>query len=373
MAARLGGITRRRLVRVIAHRAKRVERGNDFKGMKGLWRNGMKTLRLGFTALLMGCMVAASGMYLVGCQASTSGGADSADDAEGGCPDEDPFCDEDDAGGGDSDSGDDVGGGSSDGGGDGGGIFGGSKQQKADMSIFDTVVVVKKGKSDKVGKVQLHPGEMKFGMSSEQVAKLYDRLLDKVYVELYKTTPVGPQSKALDYELEERKAQLRRSRLEFGNLPTGLDNGPLKGEYSYNNNESMTKLDLDNGIVRHFFFFNDRLWKIYDEVTLKADSPLGTGFGSAVAYVKEKIGADPKKIEPDFDRGINYEIAEWRDGSTILRLYNREYQKVVAVVFIDESVQSKLPTLRKNRPVDPTAVDPAVRNITRPTAPEDKK
>jgi hypothetical protein len=230
-----------------------------------------------------------------------------------------------------------------------------------------------KGKKAKPGKVQLHPKEMQFGMSSEQIAKLYDRMLDKVYVELYKTTPVGPQTKALDHELQEKKAQLRRSRLDFGNLPTGLDNGPLKGEYSYNNNESMSKLDLGNGIVRHFFFFNDRLWKIYDEVTLKADSPLGTGFGSAVAFAKEKIGSDPKKIEPNFDRGINYEIAEWRDGSIILRLYNREYQKIVAVVFIDESVQSKLPTLRKNRPSDPTAVDPAVRGITRPTAPQDQK
>ncbi len=331
----------------------------------------MKTLRLGFTALLLGGMVAASGMYLAGCQASTSGGADSADDAEGGCPDEDPFCDEDD-GGGDSDSGD-VDGGSSGGGGDGGGIFGGAQQKKADMSIFDTVLVVQKGKDDKVGKVKLHPGEIKFGMSSEQIAKVYDRLLDKVYVELYKTTPVGPQSKALDHELKEKKAQLRRSLLEFGNLPTGLDNGPLKGEYSYNNNESMAKLDLGNGIVRHFFFFDDRMWKIYDEVTLKADSPLGTDFASAVAFAKGKIGTDPKKIEPDFDRGINYEIAEWRDGSIILRLYNREYQKIVSVVFIDESVQSKLPTLRKNRQRDPTAVDPSVRDITRPTAPQDKK
>ena len=334
----------------------------------------MKTLRLGFTALLMGCAVAASGMGLVSCQASTSSGADTADDAKGGCPDEDPFCDEGDSGGGDSDSGDAVSGGSSDGDGNGGGgIFGGASQQKVDMSVFDKVLVVQKGKDDKVGKVKLYPGDLQFGMSSEQIAKVYDRLLDKVYVELYKTTPVGPQSKALDYELEEKKAQLRRSRLEFGTLPTGLDNGPLKGEYSYANNESMTKLDLGNGIVRHFFFFNDRMWKIYDEVTLKANGPLGTSFASAVAFAKEKIGTDPKKIEPDYDRGINYEIAEWRDGSTILRLYNREYQKIVAVVFIDESVQSKLPTLRKNRPQDPTAVDPAVREITRPTSPQDQK
>jgi len=326
----------------------------------------MKVLRLGFMALALGT-AAASGMYLVGCQASTSTGADSADDTGGGCPDEDPFCDEDDNGGDDSDSGDgDFEGGSS-GGGDGGGIFGGSKQQNADMSVFDKVLVVEKGKDDKVGKVKLYPADLKFGMSSEQIAKVYDRLLDEVYVELYKTTPVGPQTKALDYELKEKKAQIRRSRLEFGNLPTGLDNGPLNGEYSYGNDESMAKLDLGNGIVRHFFFFDDRLWKIYDEVTLKEGSSFGTSFGTAVAFAKSQFGTDPKKIEPDYDRGINYEMAEWRDGTTILRLYNREAQKIVAVVFIDESVQSKLPTLRKNRPQDPTAVDPAVRKITRPT------
>ncbi len=326
----------------------------------------MKILRRGFTALLMGAMVAAGGMSLAGCQASTSGGADSADDAKGGCPDEDPFCDED-AGGAD-DSGSDDGGSDSSAGsgsGEGGGIFGGAQQQKIDLTIFDTALVVAKGKDDKVGKVKLHPNGMQFGMSSEQVAKLYDRLFDKVYVEIYKTTPVGPQTKALDHELSEKKAQLRRSRLEFGTLPTGLDNGPLKGEYSYNNDESMAKLDLGNGITRHFFFFGDRMWKIYDEVTLKEGSALGTSFASAVEFAKGKIGVDPKMIEPDYDRGINYQIAEWRDGSIILRLYNREYQKIVSVVFIDESVESKLPTLRKNRPQDPTAVDPAVRDVTR--------
>lgn len=327
----------------------------------------MKALRLTWIVALSATAL------MAGCKGSASD-ADSPDDvSSGGCPEEDPFCDEDKGGGDDtpSDSGASEGGGTTPGG-SGGGIFGGggSEAAKPSMKSFETVLKVQKGKDDKVGKVVLYPDGIKFGNSSEQIAKLYDRLFDAAYLELYKTTPIGPQTKALDAELTEKKAQLRRSRIEFGSLPTGLDNGPLKGEYSYNNDESLTRIDLGNGINRHFFFFSDRLWKIYDEVALKDGSPFGTSFETAVAYAKGLIGVDPKKIEPDYDRGINYEMAEWRDGTTLLRLYNREGQNLVAVVFVEEATQNKLPTLRRNRPKDPTAVDPSVRDVLRPPEPD---
>lgn len=217
-----------------------------------------------------------------------------------------------------------------------------------------------------VGTIVLHPKGLSYSMSSEQIAKLYDRLFDAQYLELFKKTPVGPQTEALDAELAEKKRLLRQNRVIFGNLPTGIDNTPLKNEYTYQNNESMTRIDLGNGLVRNFFFFNDRLWKIYDEHTL-GKSPLGKSWESAILYLTEKLGNKPKLYEPG--PGREYATAEWSDGTTLLRLVNRDFQQIVGVVFIEQSIQNQLPSLRKNRKQEVSGVDSSVAAATRPKPP----
>ncbi|MBN2193193.1 MAG: hypothetical protein JW751_10290 [Polyangiaceae bacterium] len=331
-----------------------------------------------------------------GSSGSTPKTSDDATEA-GGCPDEDPFCEEaaNKGKGGGSDADDDSDSSGSGSTGESGATTGtspfggGASPSSPKVKQFELVLAVsrpappatapKDPKAAKTppppakpakpvpGKVVLHPLGMAFGIGSEQIAKIYDRAFDKAYLELYKTTPIGPQTEALDNELAEKKAQLRRSLLEFGSLPSGMDNTALKGEYSYNNDESMSRLDLENGIVRHFFFFGDRLWKIYDEHQLGAGKPLGTSFDSAVAYVEEKLAVKAKRLPADFGAGRNFDTAEWTDGTTLLRLANRD--PVVGVIFIDESIEKKLPTLRRNRKSDPTAVDATVRSVTTPAAP----
>ena len=56
--------------------------------------------------------------------------------------------------------------------------------------------------------------------------------------------PIGPKMKEVDAALAEQKLAFPRSEVDFGNLPTGVDNTPLKGEYSYKNNESMMSLNV---------------------------------------------------------------------------------------------------------------------------------
>jgi hypothetical protein len=316
--------------------------------------------------------------------AGTTNEAKSSGDSNSGCPDEDPFCDEGGDSGSSDTSADDEGGSSS-----GSSIFGGN-EETTPLEDFSVVIRTDKPKESKeeeegedsakkkkpkkptkkpkegeaVYKVILHPKGLAYQMGSEQIAKLYGRLLDKQYVELYKKTPVGPQTKALDHELEEKKQLLRRHLLEFGNLPTGLDNTPLKGEYSYANNESYTFIDLENGIVRNLFFFDDALWKIYDEHKSGSKSPLGGSFESGVEYLADQLGAPPKIVEPDYAANRNFREAEWRDGTTLVRLVDRS--PTLAVVFVSESVQGKLPSLLKNRLRDPTSVDSTVRDVTGP-------
>ena len=86
-------------------------------------------------------------------------------------------------------------------------------------------------------KIALAPEGLKFGMSLEAIAKLYDKTFDDEYLPLYKKAAPGPETEALDAEIKQKKAEVRRSKVDFGNTPTGVDQTPIKGEYSYANGE----------------------------------------------------------------------------------------------------------------------------------------
>jgi hypothetical protein len=220
-------------------------------------------------------------------------------------------------------------------------------------------------------KVALSPRGLKWGMSVNGVAKLYDKEFDDEFAPLYKKVEPGPRMQALDAELAEKKALIRRNKVDFGKLPTGVDQGPLKGEYSYNNGESMTRLTLRTGTLRHFFFFNDKLWKVYDDHKLRKGGTLGENYAEAIKILTKKFGAPPKVIEQDFEKGRNYEEAQWQDGATLIRAVNRE--PVLGMVYVDRSVQDKLATLRKNKPEDPHAIDRDVASVTKKSEPEPEK
>ena len=74
-----------------------------------------------------------------------------------------------------------------------------------------------KEKDDKGGKrIALSPEGLKFGMSLDSIAKLYDKNFDTEFLPLYKKASPGPETDALDAELKQRKAEVRRSKVEFG-------------------------------------------------------------------------------------------------------------------------------------------------------------
>src|SRR5882724_252643 len=111
--------------------------------------------------------------------------------------------------------------------------------------------------------IQMTPPGLHFGMSSNELVELYEHVLDQDFVPLYKATPIGPKMKEVDAALAEQKSAFPRSEVVFGNLPTGIDNTPLKGEYNYKNNETMMSITRQ-GMTRHFFLQGKRVWKVYD-------------------------------------------------------------------------------------------------------------
>ena len=240
------------------------------------------------------------------------------------------------------------------------------KSEKAEKASKD-----KSGKDkdkDKGGKrIALSPEGLKFDMSMESIAKLYDRNFDSEFLPLYKKASPGPETDALDAELKQRKAELRRSKVAFGQTPTGVDQTPLKGEYSYANGESMGRMTLKSGTERYFFFFSDKLWKVYDAHKLKKGSPLGETYDEAVKKLGPKFGGPGKRMPAKPDTGQSFDETQWTTADMVIRAIDRG--DVMAVVYCDRDTQERLPQLRKNKMKDQHSMDPDVASALKKNEP----
>src|SRR5262245_16032231 len=150
---------------------------------------------------------------------------------------------------------------------------GGKPQKEAPAASPTDAPMTKKG-------IALPLTGIVFGQSPKQVAEAIDRLLDEDYRPIYKEVQPGVKMKALDAQLAEDKDQFRRSRIDFGKLPTGVDSTPLRGEYTYQNKECLMRLTR-KGAETSFFFIQDRLWKVIVEYKLGEKSSLGKNFQEA--------------------------------------------------------------------------------------------
>lgn len=226
----------------------------------------------------------------------------------------------------------------------------------------------KAAKAEKGGKkIALSPEGLKFGMGLEQIAKLYDKLFDDEYLPLYKKAAPGPETEALDAEIKQRKAELRRSKIEFNDTPTGVDQTARKGEYSYANGESMARITLRSGTERYFFFFNDRLWKVYDEHKLKKGTPLGDNYAGAIKTLQGKFTGNPKKAAANAEKGQHFDESVWTTSDMVIRALDRD--SIIAVVYADRDVQEDLPKRRRNHPKNENAMDPDVANVLKKSEP----
>ncbi len=247
-----------------------------------------------------------------------------------------------------------------------------SKGEKEAKSSKDKGKDSKDKEKDKGGKrVALSPEGLKFGMSLESIAKLYDSNFDKEFLPLYKKASPGPETDALDADIKQRKMEVRRSKVEFGQTPTGVDQTPLKGEYSYANGESMGRMTLKSGTERYFFFFSDRLWKVYDAHKLKKGSPLGETYDEAVKKLGPKLGGPGKRMPAKPDAGQSFDETQWTTADMVIRAIDRG--DVVAVVWADREIQEKLPSMRKNKMKDQHAMDPDVASALKKNETADPK
>lgn len=216
------------------------------------------------------------------------------------------------------------------------------------------------GALDKV--IGISPKGLHWGLTLEGVAKLYDRVFEEEYLPLLKKAQPGQEMTGLEDEQKNKQGILRRGRIEFGAIPTGVDQSPLKGEYSYRNSESLASIRLRSGTERHFFFFSDKLWKVYDEHKLTKGGSLGESFAEATKILNKRFGAAGKLVPADYDKGQPYDEVQWHDAEKLIRAVDRG--NILGMVYADKSVQDNLGQYRKNKPEDLHEMDKDVAAAT---------
>jgi hypothetical protein len=229
------------------------------------------------------------------------------------------------------------------------------------------VAAGKGGDAPQVGSLQPFMEQFKWGMSHADVTKVMTQtggLLWKDYDEKLAKARVGPEQTALEAEREQAKGAFGRSYIEFKDTPTGYDTTGIRGEFSYKNKEALMWVQRQ-GKKRYFFFMNDRLWKIYDEVPLEESGIYGKAYLDAVNTLNARLSAQGRVQGADANKGILATTVDWKDGSNHLRAVDRTRDNVVGIAVEESSTYGNLAALRPNKLPDPNEIDPSIVAVTK--------
>jgi hypothetical protein len=210
--------------------------------------------------------------------------------------------------------------------------------------------------------------DLHWGMSHQEVTDAYNNpggYFDREYApQLGKLQP-GVAMQQLEADRDSRKTSFMRAFAPFLDTPTGYDLTTLHTEYSYGNEEAIQPVFKD-GKKRYFFYIRDKLWKVYDEIPLKADGKLGASYQEAVTKLSALLAvpgrlrpADPGTHDPDIT------TTDWQDGLTHLRAVDRSGEHIVGIVLEERATLNSLASLRKNKPADFNAIDPSIAAVTK--------
>jgi hypothetical protein len=193
--------------------------------------------------------------------------------------------------------------------------------------------------------VSLEPTGIRFGSTTEAIAKLYDRWWNRRFVPLYRQANPGPKTRELDHRLATSKRLLRRV-AHFDGVSTSFDKADFREEFAHDNRETMTWAKLtrtapdgsSRPFTRRFFFFRDKLWKVYDEHDLGAGSPFGSTFAEAAQRVQTGLGAEAVRTRAPEGRWPSVVFDVGRERIRLLDLSGGR----VAVVRFDEELARRV-------------------------------
>ena len=206
----------------------------------------------------------------------------------------------------------------------------------------------------------LKPRGLKWGQKHKVVADVYDRAIERDYLQRYKEVEPGIQEERLKEEIRTRKRVFRQSYTVLDHPPGSLDGTSYEGEFGYYNKEAHMKIKR-KGKFRRLFFWKNKLYKVIDTYRLKEDGKWGDTFEKAAEKVEKKLGEGRHLAAKDGRR----EEVDWADGRTHFRLVNWSKKKV-AFVWVDKRVEDKIVEARaKAKEKKKKEMDPKVKKVLR--------
>jgi hypothetical protein len=115
-------------------------------------------------------------------------------------------------------------------------------------------------------------------------------------------------------------------------------------------------------VTRNFFFFDDKLWKVYDEHKYRKGGAYGENWDEAKEILNKKYGVPGTLVEADFAKGRAFEELQWQDGTTVIRAINRA--PTLGLAYQDASIYFNLAKYRTKKLEDPHKMDKDVASAT---------
>jgi hypothetical protein len=219
--------------------------------------------------------------------------------------------------------------------------------------------------------IEMVPKGVKWGMTQGDLETVVDGFIDASAKPDYKKATSGPALRDLETRISQAKSAFRRTKIELTAGPTGLDSSPIAPEYTKGNGEMLMRHDHAPGQRIWFFFIGGRLWKTLEEVNLVDKGPYGKDISEAATKLVASVGGTmPRATAADPGKGKYYDVVDWQDSTTHLRVWDRG--GTVMIVREDKSILGNFSNLCKNHVASgPGAIDPQVAAALRgPDAPE---
>jgi hypothetical protein len=183
----------------------------------------------------------------------------------------------------------------------------------------------------------------KFGMTKDEVLGVLRKSISDRYEEKIKaTTDVAMQ----DRYRKEKKTELSRiasTYVEFNGKHTGWDVSIVEKEFAHNTGESMMeRWENDNGKNqrRFFFFYNQRLWKMYISLDV-----------SVIPEDKRNFDTFKGVMEGQYGKGqVDGGTIAWRAGEFDVRAVDRlKDYGALGLVLEDPKVRGEVVALRESK------------------------
>lgn len=197
--------------------------------------------------------------------------------------------------------------------------------------------------ASKVSNVAGALGDLRWGMSKDEVLKLLKRRIQNEFQAQVKQERDAVRQDALYQESIERFRRVTQGYVVFDTRKNGWDVSPVADEFRRGTDESMLMVD-DPAARDLYFFIRGRLWKWYRE--LKPGRALGNDFDQAIEVFRAQLGPAEAKKQTRSEGGEAFPGLSWSDPNTRVTLIRRGPD--TCIIFEDKATLLELAHLRAN-------------------------